>query len=50
MSLDRENKERILAMIDEARAQGSAIIGIFQDDADRIALCTREFDLSRLAA
>jgi alpha-D-ribose 1-methylphosphonate 5-triphosphate synthase subunit PhnL len=45
-SLDQENKARVLAMIDEARAQGSAIIGIFHDAADRKAVCTREFDLT----
>ncbi|MFZ5674209.1 MAG: phosphonate C-P lyase system protein PhnL [Pseudomonadota bacterium] len=48
-SLDQENKARVLAMIDEARAQGTAIIGIFHDAADRKAVCTREFDLSRAA-
>ncbi|WP_119387760.1 phosphonate C-P lyase system protein PhnL [Taklimakanibacter lacteus] len=49
-SLDQENKARVLAMIDEARAQGSAIIGIFHDAADRRAVCTRDFDLDRDAA
>jgi alpha-D-ribose 1-methylphosphonate 5-triphosphate synthase subunit PhnL len=49
-SLDQENKERVLAMIDEARARGSAIIGIFHDEADREAVCTREFDLSHFPA
>lgn len=48
-SLDQENKARVLAMIDEARAQGTAIIGIFHDAADRKAVCTREFDLGRAA-
>lgn len=45
-SLDQENKARVLGMIDEARAEGSAIIGIFHDEADRKTVCTREFDLS----
>ena len=49
-SLDQENKARVLAMIDEARARGTAIIGIFHDEADRKSVCTREFDLSRLPA
>lgn len=48
-SLDQENKARVLRMIDEARGQGSAIIGIFHDASDRKAVCTREFDLSRAA-
>lgn len=48
-SLDQENKARVLKMIDEARDQGSAIIGIFHDASDRKAVCTREFDLSRAA-
>jgi len=47
-SLDEENKARVLAMISEARAQGSAIIGIFHDAVDRKAVCTREFDLDHL--
>jgi alpha-D-ribose 1-methylphosphonate 5-triphosphate synthase subunit PhnL len=47
-SLDEENKSRVIAMIAEARAQGSAIIGIFHDAADRKAVCTREFDLTGL--
>jgi alpha-D-ribose 1-methylphosphonate 5-triphosphate synthase subunit PhnL len=49
-SLDQENKARVLAMIDEARARGSAIIGIFHDAADRRTVCTREFDLNHLPA
>jgi alpha-D-ribose 1-methylphosphonate 5-triphosphate synthase subunit PhnL len=49
-SLDQENKARVLTMIDEARTQGSAIIGIFHDKADRKTVCTREFDLSLLPA
>ncbi|MBK1868889.1 phosphonate C-P lyase system protein PhnL [Taklimakanibacter albus] len=48
-SLDQENKARVLKMIDEARDQGSAIIGIFHDASDRKAVCTREFDLTRAA-
>lgn len=48
-SLDQENKARVLAMIAEARDQGTAIIGIFHDAADRKAVCTRAFDLSHAA-
>jgi alpha-D-ribose 1-methylphosphonate 5-triphosphate synthase subunit PhnL len=47
-SLDQENKARVLAMIAEARAQGSAIIGIFHDALDWKAVCNREFDLAQL--
>ena len=47
-SLDQENKARVLAMIAEARAQGSAIIGIFHDALDRKGVCNREFDLAQL--
>jgi alpha-D-ribose 1-methylphosphonate 5-triphosphate synthase subunit PhnL len=47
-SLDQENKARVLAMIAEAREQGSAIIGIFHDEADRKVVCTREFDLNHV--
>lgn len=45
-SLDEENKARVIAMIGEARKQGSALIGIFHDASDRKAVCTRELDLS----
>jgi alpha-D-ribose 1-methylphosphonate 5-triphosphate synthase subunit PhnL len=47
-SLDQDNKARVLAMIAEARQQGSAVIGIFHDAADRKTVCTRELDLDGL--
>ncbi|KPP90201.1 MAG: phosphonate C-P lyase system protein PhnL [Rhodobacteraceae bacterium HLUCCA08] len=46
-SLDAANREVVLALIEEAKARGAAIIGIFHDDAARARLCDREIDVSR---
>ena len=48
-SLDAENREVVLRMIEEAKARGAAIIGIFHDQATRARLCDREIDVSRFA-
>lgn len=45
-SLDAENRLRVLELIEEARAQGSAIIGVFHDDGERQRACSREIPLS----
>lgn len=45
-SLDPANRETVIEMIQEARAHGTAIIGIFHDAGAREALCNRELDLS----
>ena len=45
-SLDPANRARVLDMIEEARAQGTAIIGIFHDAAARQQVATRTFDLA----
>ncbi len=45
-SLDPANRARVLEMIDEARAQGTAIIGIFHDAAARQQVATRTFELA----
>ena len=45
-SLDAENRATVIEIIAEARARGSAMIGIFHDQAARDALCTREIDMS----
>lgn len=44
-SLDAGNKRVVLDLIDEARARGSAIIGIFHDQDVRDAVATRTFDI-----
>lgn len=40
-SLDSTNRARVMELIIEARAKGSAIIGIFHDEAERARLCSR---------
>ncbi len=42
-SLDADNRATVIQMINEARSDGAAVIGIFHDDDTRRALCTRTF-------
>ncbi|MCV6585971.1 MAG: phosphonate C-P lyase system protein PhnL [Marinibacterium sp.] len=46
-SLDATNRETVLALIDEAKARGAAILGIFHDVDARNRVCDREIDVSR---
>lgn len=46
-SLDATNREVVLSLIEEAKARGAAIIGIFHDEAARARVCDREIDVSR---
>ena len=48
-SLDAQNREIVLSLIEEARDNGTAIIGIFHDEAARAQLCDREIDVSLYA-
>ena len=45
-SLDAANREVVLALIEEAKARGAAILGIFHDAAARARVCDREVDVS----
>lgn len=45
-SLDAENRETVLRLIEEAKARGAAIVGIFHDEAARARVCDREVDVS----
>ena len=45
-SLDAANREVVLSLIEEAKARGAAIIGIFHDEAARDRVCDREIDVS----
>ncbi|MEM6409739.1 MAG: ATP-binding cassette domain-containing protein, partial [Pseudomonadota bacterium] len=45
-SLDATNREVVLSLIEEAKARGAAIIGIFHDEAARARVCDREIDVS----
>lgn len=44
-SLDAENRSTVVSMINEARAGGAAIVGIFHDREVRDAVATRVLDL-----
>jgi alpha-D-ribose 1-methylphosphonate 5-triphosphate synthase subunit PhnL len=45
-SLDAANREVVLTLIEEAKARGAAILGIFHDDGARARLCDRLVDVS----
>lgn len=48
-SLDPANRETVLTMIEEAKARGAAILGIFHDGAARDRVCDRAVDVSAFA-
>ncbi|MBY6165579.1 MAG: phosphonate C-P lyase system protein PhnL [Pseudomonadota bacterium] len=48
-SLDATNREVVLALIEEAKARGAAIIGIFHDEAARDRVCDRVIDVTGYA-
>ncbi len=49
-SLDAGNQATVLDLIEEAKGRGSAILGIFHDEAVRDAVCTGTFDITRYRA
>ncbi|MBY8974813.1 phosphonate C-P lyase system protein PhnL [Rhodobacteraceae bacterium NNCM2] len=48
-SLDGANRETVMALIEEAKARGAAIIGIFHDVEARKRVADREVDVSAFA-
>lgn len=44
-SLDAGNREVVLSLIEDAKARGAAIIGIFHDEAARTRVADREIDM-----
>lgn len=44
-SLDAVNREVVLTLIEEAKARGAAILGIFHDEAARDRVCNRVVDV-----
>jgi alpha-D-ribose 1-methylphosphonate 5-triphosphate synthase subunit PhnL len=48
-SLDAANREVVLSLIEEAKARGAAILGIFHDEAARARLCDRLVDVTQFA-
>jgi alpha-D-ribose 1-methylphosphonate 5-triphosphate synthase subunit PhnL len=45
-SLDAANREVVLTFIEEAKARGAAILGIFHDEAARARVCDRLVDVT----
>lgn len=45
-SLDPANRETVMTIIEEAKARGAAILGIFHDEAARARLCDRAVDVT----
>lgn len=45
-SLDAQNREVVLRLIDEAKARGAAILGIFHDEGARDRVCDRLVDVA----
>lgn len=48
-SLDSKNREIVLTLIEEAKARGAALVGIFHDQGARERVCDREIDLAAFA-
>ena len=46
-SLDAKNRQTVLELIEEAKERGSAILGIFHDQAARDAVCSGTFDVTQ---
>lgn len=45
-SLDAENREVVLSLIQEAKARGAAVLGIFHDEDARARVCDRLVDVT----
>ena len=45
-SLDGQNREVVLPLIEDAKSRGAAIVGIFHDDGARARVCDREIDVT----
>lgn len=45
-SLDARNREVVLSLIEEAKARGAAVLGIFHDAAARARVADREMDVT----
>lgn len=45
-SLDATNREVVLALIEEAKARGAAVLGIFHDEPARARVCDRLVDVT----
>jgi alpha-D-ribose 1-methylphosphonate 5-triphosphate synthase subunit PhnL len=48
-SLDAANREVVLALIEEAKARGAAVLGIFHDEGARARVCDRLVDVTEFS-
>ena len=48
-SLDAANREVVLTLIEEAKARGAAILGIFHDEAARARVCDQLVDVAQFS-
>ena len=46
-SLDATNRKTVIELIHDALARGTAVVGIFHDEAVRDAVCTHSYDVTR---
>ncbi len=46
-SLDAANRKTVIELIHDALARGTAVVGIFHDEAVRDAVCTHSYDVTR---
>mgnify|MGYP001026425063 FL=1 len=45
-SLDAQNRETVLSLVEEAKARGASIVGIFHDETGRNRVCDRQIDVT----
>lgn len=45
-SLDAQNRDTVLSLVEEAKTRGAAIVGIFHDEDARDRVCDREIDVT----
>ncbi len=45
-SLDADNRSRVMDLIEDAKAAGSAVIAVFHDENERHRVCTRDIALN----
>jgi alpha-D-ribose 1-methylphosphonate 5-triphosphate synthase subunit PhnL len=45
-SLDSKNRQRVMDLVEQARANGSAIVAVFHDEHERHKLCSRDIALN----
>jgi len=46
-SLDKENRDIVISLINRAKSKGTAIVGIFHDQQARELICDREVDVRK---